>query len=935
MKKTVTNDLIFYTGSDDAKPNFCGEDSLTIPERWDYLKHYSEFLGKWNSDPDFNQMAATKEEAKKLSDTLKDTATSVRKTIKIEKMTARLEREPSKYENLRLYEGAYVNGNEIVLPREKRPGSAARIDVSPCGALKASFEIFIPEAYRGISEKDIFNGSCGKVISFRSKTLDAVKIKFFASGAVRAYTGNMWAPRLVDLGAVKFGEYNSVSVEYASGAANITVNGTAAENVMLSGGEIDNIFFESGMLPQSLFSVKNIMINGADFAFREAKECPSTEKIGSVSLPFATGTYENRDKVIILEGEFDCFESDEAYLSVETLDPSGAIWLNGKLLIETESFDEVRINIKEWLKKGKNTLKIKVNPRAPEVNYYWHRHSDCYDGWYAGEVKVEFLNACHIENVRVITDSVADGVRAHIKTQLAKSFSGTVKYTMKKIFPEEGKEVLIGCSYANGTENTLTIEGRYDVWSPDEPNLYAVRASLVGPDGALIDDCVTETGFRTVEQRDGSVFVNGKKTVLMGALLMQFLPPYKLTPVNHRCPSNEQFAWELMMLKNMNGNLMRLHMLGCGSNEKRLARLADRAGMMLIWTTRYIDSIEGMVHPGSWREREGYIRQAEAVINHPSIIMWEGSNEFHPTDLSVVDRIYDEYVSAIRSFDETRLICPVSHLYYGGGLYDSGCVYYNDAGDRDQDGNPAQSSFGWRDELVVRSSHPYSLLCGYGTGWDVMRKQGWKNQPELFKSKKHAYMATEYAITSLENRETPEATQKGFVSSYERGGDAGYIGGSGFLESQWRESQALAALCAFNAAKLSRLLGTDGLLWCCLSSGANDGSYMKPPIDFFGYKKGAFYALRSAYEKTFAAKEDINVQTGKSDVITPVILNSENTFTARVTVQILTEDGKLTYEKHYDGIEIKDTDFKKCLEPFKPEFSGRGYYTLKMTVEEA
>lgn len=934
MKKSVTNDIVFFTEDDSAKPNFCGKDSLDIPERWDYLRHYSSFLGKWYSDPDFNMKAASDEAASSLAAALEDTDTAVRKTVKIKKMNAALEKTAGEYENLRLYAGAYVNGNEIVLPREKRPGSAAKIDIEPSDKLQVSFEVFIPESFRGISEKDIFNGSCGKVISLRAKTLDSVKVKFFASGAVRAFAGNMWAPALVDLGTVKFGEYNSVSIEYADGAANIIVNGTRAENVKLSGGIVDNIFFESGMLPQSLFSVKNIIINGSDFAFRRAHESTEVEKIGVVSLPYAVGTYENRDKSLVLEGEFNAIESDEAYLTVETVDPSGTIWLNGEMLYSADSFDKIRINIADKLKKGKNTLKIKVDPRAPEVNYYWHRHTDCYDGWYLGEVKLEFLSRCHIENVGVLTQSVLGSVRARIKTELSENFSGTVKYTMKKIFPTEGKEVLIGCSHGNGKTNVIDIDGHYDIWSPDEPNLYAVRASLVGGNGEIIDDYVTETGFRTIEQKDGGVYLNGKKTVLMGALLMQFLPPYELTPVNHRCPSNEQFAWELLMLKAMNGNILRLHMLGCGSNEDRLARLADRAGVMLIWTTRYIDSIEGMVHPGAWREREGYIAQARAVMNHPSIVMWEGSNEFHPTELSVVDRIYDEFVSAVRSFDTSRLICPVSHLYYGGGLYDSGCVYYNDAGDRDQDKNPAQSSFGWRDELVVRSSHPYSLLCGYGKSWEVMREQDWKNQPELFESKKHAYMATEFAITSLENRETPEATQKGFVSSYERGGDSGYIGRA-FEESEWRESQALAALCAFNAAKLSRMLGSDGLMWCCLSSGANDGSYMKPPIDFFGYKKAAFYALRAAYEKTFAAKEDINVQIGKNDLITPVILNSENSFEARVTVQILTEDGQLAYEKTYNGIEIKDTECKKCLEPFKPEFSGRGYYTLRMTVEEA
>ena len=115
MKKTVTNDVIFYTDDNDAKINFSGGDSISIPERWDYLKRYSALLGKWNSDPDFNQKAATDEEASALAATLKDTDTAVRKTVRIEKMKAQLEHEGGEYENLRLYAGAYVSGNEIIL----------------------------------------------------------------------------------------------------------------------------------------------------------------------------------------------------------------------------------------------------------------------------------------------------------------------------------------------------------------------------------------------------------------------------------------------------------------------------------------------------------------------------------------------------------------------------------------------------------------------------------------------------------------------------------------------------------------------------------------------------------------------------------------------------------------------------------------------------
>lgn len=185
------------------------------------------------------------------------------------------------------------------------------------------------------------------------------------------------------------------------------------------------------------------------------------------------------------------------------------------------------------------------------------------------------------------------------------------------------------------------------------------------------------------------------------------------------------------------------------------------------------------------------------VINHAGIIMWEGSNEFHSTR-RVLDKMFDEYVTAVKRTDDTRLICPCSHLYYGGGLYGDKGFYYQDDGEADQDLSPCESSFGWKDESVVRSAHNYEILLGYGGRWDVFRKQGWKSRPALLKSKKHAYIISEFAIVGRQDDRTEECKTYVKNDSYELA-DEKRAFGKGYDELDFKLSQA------YQAARITRL----------------------------------------------------------------------------------------------------------------------------------
>ncbi len=955
MNTHIFHELLYYTGKKERKVDLYGEEDTALdPEkREEFLKKYVEKAAEWYHDKDLAQKAVKQEEIQKLASQITPIQTEVRKTIYLDTMYAQKKRRNNSYKNVFLYGEARIKDREFIFDHDKRPGSAVKIEFPKAmDAISVSMDIYIPSEYRtlGSPAGDYGEAMGGRIVELRSGTLYVAKIKFFASGAVKIseWNGNIWQPKFHFFDLLRFDEYNRLEIVNRDGKATFHLNGQEIANIRgISQGKVDNLFLEGSMLVWSYWKVKNLTVCGKPFLFEKDSDNHPVQNIGKVSLPYAIGTEENKDCELHLSGSFEAVDSEKVYLTTDTLDPCGKVFVNGIPVLDTDSFERNCMDITSCVQKGRNEVKIIVMPRAPEVNYYWHRHTDCYNGWWCGEVKIEFVSNVHIQSVIVETVQVAPCVKAKIKTELNRNVTGSMEFFLKKIHPnctgeaeknysagrEDTGRIRLGSVTICGRKAEYEFSGSFGLWEINEPNLYEIRAVLKDKNGKALDDYVEETGFRTISQKDGKLYLNGKRIIMTGALAMQFPGPFSQIPVNHNCPSTEQIAWQALALKAMRGNCLRLHLLGYGTNEKRYARILDRAGVMAIWTTRYIDTIETLAYNKAvWLEKERFSEQAKAVINHPSIVMWEGSNEFHG-NLMAIDRMYTEFVDAVKEFDQTRLICPLSHHY--STAYAS-TDYYDDEGRVDRQGHAVSAGRGWKDPQVVRSSHPYAFFCGYGRSWTAMRTQmqdlTQKPHLENANSKKHAYLATEYAVVALPNAETKEAKEAEYIESYEAGSAYPVFGRIPDRE-EWRLSQAVAALCAFHATKLMRELDFDGMLWCCLSGGANNGSYMKPPIDFYGYKKLSFYALRDAFSDCFVTKEDLKICYGTEDELAPMLFVNHADRTVKVRIQILDDNDRVIFEKNYESIRITAEDGKRKLSAFKPKFVNAGYYTVRYVIE--
>ncbi len=937
VKKYIYSEFIRYDKSfAPDKKDFYGTNSpLDQKGTKEFFRKYLEARKKEYGEDCLERKAVSKEQLESSFSVIKKEPKPI--------FSASKRKHSSGYKNWQLYtDRASIDGNTVILSDNySLPTAAAKCELTekPTGL---SLWVYFDEEYRrGIPGGSLIT-TPGKIIDLRCGITDSVRLFFAEDGRLEVRvnkSGDAYHFASTELGEYPFGERFRLEFEFFDDSFTLYGLGSSVHLPYLLGARPDTLFLSGGLQPTSLWSVEveSVFVGSEELnIFERSDESVEEIKLGDITLPFAIGTEKDKDCELILRRRI-CCEKDLSYaLRLESLDPSGDVFVGGKLAYHTDSFEPFTLSLDGLVTEGENEIEIRVMPRAPELNYIWHRHRDPYNGWFSLSADL-LCSAEQAKEIPIVT-ALGSGAPERFKVEWDTGLSGDVEYKayIKKSYPAESDFTEIKSGKLEKCKVCFTKECNYSFWTPDEPNLYEIKLELYRGEKMVCSDIV-ETGFRTIIQRDGAILLNGRKTVLRGALNMQFLPPYDEIPINHVCPSDIQILEQLLALKNLGGNCMRLHQLGHGSSDKRFASLADRLGVMLIWTTRAIDSAEQILWNRTdeepWRLAELYKRQMRPFLNYPSIIMWEGSNELH-SGLKDLDRLYDSFVTAVREVDCSRLICPVSHLYYGGGLYggpDATTDYYNNDGTRAADGEEVRSSFGWLDESVVRSSHTYSLLLGYGAPWQAMVKQDWKWQRELFEAKDKAYIISEFAIIGRQNPHTAGAREFINKDSYELGNESAALGYT-FTDEEWALGQAYQALCADMAIRQLRRFDADGMIWCSLWSGANNGSYLKPPIDFMGYRKLAFYRMREGFAECMAANEEPDVLFCDGYSIKPLCTGLTAGREYSLTVEVRDADGDLTAVKNYSDFRA-ETDIL-TLTDFSPAFPADGYYTVKYTLTE-
>ena len=387
----------------------------------------------------------------------------------------------------------------------------------------------------------------------------------------------------------------------------------------------------------------------------------------------------------------------------------------------------MNLDVTNYLKpNSENLIAVRVKPYKAR-HLMLHSPSDPYIGWQLGRTELILTNRCMIKNVFVHTASIGDNQAMQTNQIILQypgvySCKGNVEVNYYSWYPTEGEKVAstrqdIEIRPAINNKIIINLPIRQPkLWQTEQPNLYKVEVILRNEKGEATDDYILTTGIRTIEQRNGTLYVNNKAEMLNGAQIMGNRYPIETIAKTNRCVSDETVAQDLLMIKKMNSNMLRIHVHAekdtiDGINDLRYAEFADQLGVYLLWQTA------GWIREGeAWNvDFEGYPKFMKQVYNHPSIVMWEASN--HPNRFKKHD-IYDsnDYMErifyTISSADTSRLISPTSfwqHTHYGN--YD---------GTKDYKGNPMTPTPVLMEKLMTRGSQ--DAYTGYGSAWSYLRK---------------------------------------------------------------------------------------------------------------------------------------------------------------------------------------------------------------------
>lgn len=627
-------------------------------------------------------------------------------------------------------------------------------------------------------------------------------------------------------------------------------------------------------------------------------------------------------------------------LKLETLDPGGEVWINGQPVAVINNRHPYDLDVTDYLKpNSENLIAVRVKPYKAR-HLMLHSPSDPYIGWQLGRTELILTDRCMIKNVFVHTASIADNQAIQTNQIILQypgvySCKGNVEVNYYSWYPTEGEKV---ASTRQDIEIRPAIDNKIIInlpirqpklWQTEQPNLYKVEVILRNEKGEAIDDYMLTTGIRTIEQRNGTLYVNNKAEMLNGAQIMGNRYPIETISKTNRCVSDETVAQDLLMIKKMNGNMLRIHVHAekdtiDGINDPRYAEFADQLGVYLLWQTA------GWIREGeAWNvDFEGYPKFMKQVYNHPSIVMWEASNHpnrFKKHDISDSNYYMERIFHTISSADTSRLISPTSfwqHTHYGN--YD---------GTKDYKGNPMTPTPVLMEKLMTRGSQ--DAYTGYGADWSYLRKAPHSWAASCLAANDKCYFNFEHEESAAQpNWELVKKEPWYKLQSYEWGYEEGSIGRKLNAE-EWRISQAFQAFSAWESMKKQTLLGYDGFSWCSLESGANMFTYQKPLVDAMGVPKLAFYANKQVFNRIWAASDNVDVVYGPNDSIAPVIFNLGDERTVHLSIELKNEKGKTVERRSIKNIHIDKGRSITKLNRFQFKPKPDGCYFIVYTITEA
>ena len=319
-------------------------------------------------------------------------------------------------------------------------------------------------------------------------------------------------------------------------------------------------------------------------------------------------------------------KNEHLLLRFGAVDYLAEVFVNGSAVGRHEGgYTPFAVDVTSAVKPGTNTLLVRVTDPPPGEDYKQIPHGK--QTWYVQttgiwqDVWLERRPAYYVETAHALTaGSTLRGFRVRLAHPelIPQGATATIE-----VSAPAGKPTRHEVSLKAEAEQTLEFPLQHArLWSPDDPALYSFAISL--PDG---DRTSGRFGFRTIEAREGRLFLNGKPYYMIGALDQDFYPHGVYSP-----PSKDYIVSEMRLARQLGLNTLRTHIK---VPDPRYLEAADETGI-LIWYE--IPNWDDLTDKSKRRARQTLDEMIARDWNHPSIIIQTIINESWGIDLSKADQ---------------------------------------------------------------------------------------------------------------------------------------------------------------------------------------------------------------------------------------------------------------------------------------------------------
>lgn len=325
---------------------------------------------------------------------------------------------------------------------------------------------------------------------------------------------------------------------------------------------------------------------------------------------------------------------ERAFLHFEAITYCGKLLVNGKQLGVLGPYVPYDLEFTDAAREGNNEVEIQMADLVP-----WPDGTGRYElalgvnpGWeaYGGiirDVWAELRPASFVENVRLAykfgkaLQSVTVQPRVIVSSSRASAVE--VEFVLSR-----GDVKMAGTTRTvqlkpGSNEVELSVECQAPtLWSPDEPNLYDLKANLKASD--TNDSFACRTGFREIRTQGREFLLNGERLVLNGVCRHDMWREQGFTL------TRAQQDQDMRMIKMLGCNFVRLVHY---PHDRRIVELSDELGLLVSEEPGYWNMDFGKMDRG---EIELGYRILEATIrrdwNSPAVMAWLLSNECQLTE---------------------------------------------------------------------------------------------------------------------------------------------------------------------------------------------------------------------------------------------------------------------------------------------------------------